>query len=58
MLQDGVYRALTSYGLYLSLNDIASRHARVRRPQTNCFVARFDGTVLDEFLRLGFRETR
>lgn len=44
-----------SYELYLSLNDIEHRTTRVKRPQTNGFVERFNRTVLDEFLREAFR---
>ena len=43
------------YELYLSLNDIEHRTTRVRRPQTNGFVERFNRTVLDEFFRTAFR---
>jgi transposase InsO family protein len=43
------------YELYLQLNDIEHRTTRVRRPQTNGFVERFNRTVLDEFLRTAFR---
>jgi transposase InsO family protein len=43
------------YELYLELNDIEHRHTQVRRPQTNGFVERFQGTVLDEFFRMAFR---
>lgn len=43
------------YELYLALNDIEHRHTKVRRPQTNGFVERFNRTVLDEFLRSAFR---
>ncbi len=39
------------YELYLALNDIEHRKTRVRRPQTNGFVERFNRTVLDEFFR-------
>ena len=42
------------YELYWQLNDIAHRTTRVRRPQTNGFVERFNRTVLDEFFRLAF----
>jgi transposase InsO family protein len=45
------------YELYLQLNDIEHRTTRVRRPQTNGFVERFNRTVLDEFFRLAFRTT-
>jgi transposase InsO family protein len=42
------------YRLYLELNEIEHRTTtKVRRPQTNGFVERFNRTVLDEF----FRET-
>jgi transposase InsO family protein len=43
------------YELYLSLNDIEHRTTRVRHPQTNGFVERFNRTVLDEFFRTTFR---
>jgi transposase InsO family protein len=43
------------YELYLQLNDIEHRTTRVRRPQTNGFVERFNRTVLDEFFRIAFR---
>lgn len=43
------------YELYLELNDIEHRRTRVRRPQTNGFVERFNRTVLDEFFRKAFR---
>lgn len=43
------------YELYLQLNDIEHRTTRVRRPQTNGFVERFNRTVLDEFFRTAFR---
>jgi transposase InsO family protein len=39
----------------LELNDIEHRKTQVRRPQTNGFVERFNGTVLDEFFRIAFR---
>lgn len=45
------------YELYLALNDIQHRTTRVRRPQTNGFVERFNRTVLDEFFRQAFRTT-
>ena len=44
------------YRLYLELNDIEHRTTKVRRPQTNGFVERFNRTVLDEFFRKAFRE--
>jgi len=44
------------YQLYLELNEIEHRTTRVRRPQTNGFVERFNRTVLDEFFRKAFRE--
>lgn len=43
------------YELYLALNDIEHRRTRVRRPQSNGFVERFNGTILDEFFRTAFR---
>lgn len=39
------------YELYLALNDIEHRKTKVRSPQTNGFVERFNGTVLEEFFR-------
>ena len=45
------------YELYLSLNDIEHRKTRVKHPQTNGFVERFNRTVLDEFFRPAFRTT-
>jgi transposase InsO family protein len=43
------------YEMYLDLNDIEHRRTRVRHPQTNGFVERFNRTVLDEFFRVAFR---
>lgn len=43
------------YELYLALNEIEHRRTKVRRPQTNGFVERFNRTVLDEFFRTAFR---
>ena len=43
------------YEIYLALNEIEHRHTKVRRPQTNGFVERFNRTVLDEFFRPVFR---
>ena len=43
------------YELYLNLNDIEHRKTKVRRPQTNGFVERFNPTVLDEFFRTACR---
>jgi transposase InsO family protein len=43
------------FEIYLALNEIEHRRTRVRRPQTNGFVERFNRTVLDEFFRLAFR---
>lgn len=43
------------YELYLELNDIEHRRTKVRHPQTNGFVERFQRTVLDEFFRKAFR---
>jgi transposase InsO family protein len=44
------------YELYLELNDIEHRRTKVRSPQTNGFVERFNRTVLDEFFRIVFRQ--
>ena len=44
------------YELYLDLNGIEHRRTKVRTPRTNGFVERFNGTVLDEFLRVKMRE--
>lgn len=43
------------FELYLALNDLEHRRAKVRRPQTNGFVERFNETVLNEFFREVFR---
>ncbi len=43
------------FELYLALNDIEHRRTKVRKPQTNGFVERFNRTVLDEFFRTAFR---
>jgi transposase InsO family protein len=43
------------FELYLDLNDIEHRRTKVRRPQTNGFVERFNNTVLNEFFRTAFR---
>jgi len=43
------------YEFYLQLNDIAHKKTKVRHPQTNGFVERFNRTVLDEFFRPAFR---
>jgi len=39
------------YELYLALNEIEHRRTRVGTPRTNGFVERFNGTVLEEFVR-------
>jgi transposase InsO family protein len=44
------------FELYLALNDIEHRKTKVKSPQTNGFVERFNRTVLDEFFRISFRE--
>lgn len=44
------------FELYLALNDIEYRKTRVRRPQTNGFVERFNRTILDEFFRTALRD--
>jgi transposase InsO family protein len=43
------------YELYLALNEIEHRRTKVRKPQTNGFVERFNRTVPDEFFRTAFR---
>jgi transposase InsO family protein len=45
------------YELYLALEGIEHRKTKVRRPQTNGFVERFNRTLLDEFLRTAMRTT-
>jgi len=45
-----------AYELYLELNDIEHRKTKVKRPQTNGFVERFNRTVLNEFFREVFRK--
>ena len=49
-------KAHHAYELYLALNDIEHRTTKVRSPQTNGFVERFNRTVLDEFLRPSLRK--
>lgn len=44
------------YQIYLEFNDIAHRTTKVRRPQSNGFIERFNRTVLDEFFRIKFRQ--
>ena len=44
------------YETYLDLNDIEHRRTKVKSPQTNGFVERFNRTVLEEFFRVKFRE--
>jgi len=44
------------YRIYLALNEIGHRTTKVRRPQTNGFVERFNRTALDEFFREAFRK--
>jgi transposase InsO family protein len=44
------------FELYLALNDIEHRNTKVKSPQTNGFVERFNRTVLDEFFRPAFRQ--
>lgn len=45
------------YRIYLALNEIGHRTTKVRRPQTNGFVERFNRTALDEFFRETFWKT-
>lgn len=47
---------LHPFQVYLEFNDIRHRTTRVRRPQTNGFIERFNRTVLDEFFRVAFRQ--
>lgn len=42
------------YELYLALNDIEHRTTRVRSPQTNGFVERFNRTIKEEFFEVVF----
>lgn len=44
------------FELYLALNDIEHRRTKVKSPQTNGFIERFNKTVLDEFFRIAFRK--
>jgi transposase InsO family protein len=44
------------YQIYLALSEIGHRTTKVRRPQTNGFVERFNRTALDEFFREAFRK--
>lgn len=44
-----------SYEIYLDFNEIEHRTTKVRKPQTNGFVERFNRTVLNEFFRSAFR---
>jgi len=41
---------------YLSLNDIQHRSTKVKSPQNNGFVEKFNRTVLDEFFRPAFHQ--
>lgn len=43
------------YEIYLNFNDIEHRTTKVRSPQTNGFVERFNRTILDEFFCSAFR---
>jgi transposase InsO family protein len=45
------------YQIYLALNEIEHKTTtKVKHPQTNGFVERFNRTVLDEFFRKAFRQ--
>jgi transposase InsO family protein len=44
------------YEVFLELNDIEHRKTKVRRPQSNGFVERFNRTALDEFFRIALRK--
>ena len=46
------------YEMFLALHDIEHLRTKVRRPQTNAFVERFNRTALDEFFRVAFRKKR
>ena len=46
-----------AYELHLELKGIQHRRTQVLLPKTNGSVARFNGTVLDEFFRLKILET-
>jgi transposase InsO family protein len=43
--------------LYLALNDLEHRRTKVRHPQTNGFVERFQLTIKEEFFGVTLRET-
>ena len=43
--------------LYLALNDLEHRRTKVRHPQTNGFVERFQRTLKEEFFGVTLRET-
>jgi transposase InsO family protein len=45
------------YELYLALNDLEHRRTKVRHPQTNGFVERFQLTIKEEFFGVTLRET-
>lgn len=45
------------YELYLALNDLEHRRTKVRHPQTNGFVERFQRTLKEEFFGVTLRET-
>jgi transposase InsO family protein len=38
------------------LNDIKHRRTKIRHPLSNCFVERFNRTMLDEFFMVKMRE--
>ena len=44
------------FELYLALSDLEHRRTKVRHPQTNGFVERFQRTVKEEFFALALRE--
>ena len=44
------------FELNLALNDIEHLRTKVKTHRTNGFIERFNKTVLDEFLRVAFRE--
>lgn len=45
-----------AFQIFLELHEIEHRTTRIKRPQSNGFVERFNRTVLDEFFRLVLRK--
>ncbi len=44
------------YLIFLELNGMGHIRTKVAQPRTNCFVEKFNRTVLDEFFREAFRK--